>query len=113
MAILLPNGKLWAPAGWVSRAFFDDCMEIADPDDLFSSFRKDIQEAVDFYSFTLSYQDITPDKLSALKKLVDVVIERNEELKGSNFNDPNWHPVYMEKLQELKNELIQVTTDTE
>jgi hypothetical protein len=108
MGILLPNNKFWAHAGWVSREFFDDCLELIGDDATFSDIKEEIEDTVKFHVFTLSYENIERSKLVRLQKLVDRIILLNNDRGDQHFNDPKWFPGYMEKLEKLRSVLIEV-----
>ncbi len=111
MGILLPYNKFWAHAGWISRSFFDDCIEVIDGDTTYSDIKAEIQDTVKFHGFTLAYEHIEQNKLTRLLQLVDKVVFLNTNRGAQHFSNPDYFPAYLEKLQKLREVLKQVETE--
>lgn len=111
MGILLPNNKFWAYAGWVSRGFFDDCLEVIGDDITLADIKEDIEDTVKFYGFTLSYENIERRKLVKLQELVNKVIILNKTRGALHFNEPKFFPGYIEALEKLNNVLKEVENE--
>lgn len=82
MGALLPENKFWSPADWVSRAFFEDCIEIANEKKQYKDILHDIKTALEDYSFTLDYRNESSEKLNHFKALVEDIIRLNEKKRG-------------------------------
>ena len=108
MAILLPNNKQWAYAGWVSRSFFNDCLEVIGDDVTFADIKEDIVDTVKNYAFTLSYENIEQGKLQKLRHVVDKVIFLNSARGEQQFRDTKWFLGYSEALEKLRDVLKEV-----
>jgi hypothetical protein len=99
MSVLLPGNNVWNASNWVVRSFFEDALPFVGEAPLLAP---DVQFFNDAGVGALDLRGGNEEALRELTSLVGRVIEENLRLKGSNFHDPTAFPVYMGKLEELR-----------
>ncbi|PHN02109.1 hypothetical protein CRP01_33510 [Flavilitoribacter nigricans DSM 23189 = NBRC 102662] len=89
-------------ADWVMRMFFSDCREIAGSNDVYSEIISDINDSIKLYTFLLQYTEPTDlHKMKILQKLIQEVIQFNENRDLKPDWDEGAFVVYRKKLNEL------------
>ncbi|MFT3698732.1 MAG: hypothetical protein QM831_36635 [Kofleriaceae bacterium] len=94
--MLLPGPVAWNAANWVERAFFDDALEILPAE---SPLRAKIELCVAAQIDSLDLEAAPKADVAALATLIDEVIDWTT---AESFADPAQWPVYVRKLEELR-----------
>lgn len=98
MSVLLPHGRVWGVANWVSFGFFNDCLPHLEQ---VPHLAEDIRFCIDAEVDTLDLREAGRDKLQELRGLVATVLEQSRATGAASFSDPAMHPTYIAKLEEL------------
>lgn len=102
MGILLPQDKLWTPAGWAERYFFVDCLNHLDEAPLLS---ERTQRAVQGQVFTLDLRKADVPELLEMKRLAGYVLEDSLRGDANRWNEPRYFEAYVERVGELSHAL--------
>src|SRR5262249_27877062 len=98
MSFLLPRDELWGVANWISLAFFTDAEQFLEQAPLLAEDLKFCRQAgLD----TIDLQDADLATLNELNILIERVLTMNRSLRGSNFHEPEWFPVYLSHVERL------------
>jgi hypothetical protein len=99
MSFLLPEGKHWGVANWVSRGFFADAEPfLHEAPSLADDIRFCIQAETDTVDLRLADHAI----LRELLALVERVIAAARNAGPSSFHNPNAYPVYLQRVEQLR-----------
>jgi hypothetical protein len=105
MSFLLPNGKAWTPAKWISMGFFSDAVgHLKDAPHLADEIRFCLDSEVD----TIDLRDTNVSILRELQKLVQSVLAENVASQGGKFLQVEYFPLYLRYLHSL-DELVSST----
>jgi hypothetical protein len=111
MSVTFNKDKAWFDfSSWISRGFLDDCLEIIETNIEFYEFKEEIEETIKMYIFDMDLTNYNMERKMKFFRLVNKVIELNENRQGANFNDKKFFPIYMKKLYLLK-EIFQEVLD--
>lgn len=101
----LPNNKSWFDfANWISRAFFNDCLEIINGRTEFSFLQEKIQVAINAHTFLIDLTKSSPEEINLFKQIVVEVIQVNQK-DEKEFDNPKFKDIYLNKLKDLHNVL--------
>jgi hypothetical protein len=104
MAVLLPNeDKHWLPAGWISKAFFDDALKVISEDPQLSELKNQIALIVEAAVDTLDFREATKPELVNLFEAVIKVITLYEVKESENIEDKHGLQIYLSQLSILRN----------
>ncbi len=103
MSILLSSDVVWEAANWIVTSFFEDAAAFVIKS---SPLGQKLELCFMAQLSTLDMELASREDLDDLATTIDKVIDRNENLRGSNFHDPAGFPVYLGKLRELR-DLVQ------
>lgn len=99
----LPNNKSWFDfANWISRTFFDDCLEVINSRNNFLFLQEKIKAAINAYTFLIDLTKSSPQEINLFKQVVEEVILLNQK-NEKKFDDPKFRDVYSNKLNNLHN----------
>src|SRR5579859_3132727 len=105
MAVLMPKEIDWSASQWISRGFFEDALALSD---ISPKIEKDIRFCVDAGIDTLDLRNVNIDVMRDFNNIVDKVINYRIVIRGNDFHLPEYFPVYMSKLEELRNSAHEV-----
>lgn len=100
MSILMPEGIEWLTNSWISRGFFDDAIILPD---IIPKIKNNIRFCIDADVDTLDLRDASIDVMGTFNSMVNKVINYRLLTKGDDFHLPEYFPVYISKLEELRN----------
>jgi len=99
VGVLFSSGRDWSVANWVVRGFFRDCQPFLTDAPLLAP---EMKLCFESETDTLDLRSADVRELRELSLLVKLVISENERLQGSKFHQRSLFPVYMQKLEELR-----------
>ena len=99
MSFLLPEGKYWGVANWVSRGFFADSEPfLEEAPSLADDIRFCIQAETDTVDLRLADHAV----LSELLALVERVIVTTRNAGSSRFHSTDAFPLYLQRVEQLR-----------
>lgn len=111
MGILMRENVHWSPANWVARGLYQDLLEGGGlPPMLAAATQFCVEAELD----TLDLRKASEEELRSLRELVERALFATEARGPASFQLPEFHPVYIDKLNDLLgqlDELVGVAND--
>jgi hypothetical protein len=98
MSFLLPEGKSWNVANWVSHGFFADAEPFLEGA---PALAEDIKFCIETETDTIDLRTADQVVLSQLLALVHRVIAATVSAGANSFHNADGYPVYLEKIEQL------------
>lgn len=108
MGVLLKDNRHWAHASWISRAFFNDCLQVLFDEDSSLQLEQDLLNGIKFESYTLNYEDVDLKRIKELFEVEKKVIIHNQNQGAIRFSSKDWFDTYITKLNGLSLTLSQL-----